>query len=151
MESWAANMASSAAKEYIGVLLDYQFDLLWRRGGFGVNHAEFLFTYVASIIRTREDLRDWFIRLVESNVFNEPSVDGGTLSRPPDYVTPEFILYFAHTSRWPEFKSIAERVFGTSADVSPFNSCYLWSSELSDALTDDWKDKEFYPLLCARH
>ena len=136
-------MHPDGAKDYVEVLLDYQFDLLWKRG-FGNNHAEFLFAQASAIICRYPELREWLVSQIRSNVFGSYRIDGNTLLRPAGYIPHEFIFYFAHVTRWPELGNIANEVRGSSSDElldNPFNK---WSTKLAEALTDDWEDRDFY-------
>jgi hypothetical protein len=133
-------MHPQAAKAYFLILLGYQFDLLRRRPEpWGVNHAEFLFHQAATTVLDHPEIRGWFLELVQSAVFRkEPR---------PTHLLPEFILYFAHVSRWPELTAIATDVRDHPSDPWPENPAITWSSELSQALSDAWPDREFYPGL----
>ena len=133
-------MDSQAAKAYLQALLDYQFDLLRRRPDpWGLNHAEFLFSQAATTVFDHPEIRSWFVELVRDSVFGK------------ELLLPEFILYFAHVSRWPELVAIAKDIQRHAADPWPANPAITWSSELSQALSDTWPDREFYPELLAHN
>jgi hypothetical protein len=136
-------MDTEAARSYVELLLDYQFDMLWPKP-WGLNHAEFLFVQTAETIRSRPELREWFMVPIELNVHGAPAIDGTTANRPAGYVLPDFILYFAHISRWPEISDLATRVRGTPADVWHANLIDTWSEKITSALSDQWEDRELY-------
>jgi len=137
-------MHPDAARDYVEVLLDYQFDLLWRRGCWGVNHAEFLFVQTAKILLQYPTLRDWFIDLTEKHILLRRMVGENEAVRPGGFVPHEFIFYFVHVSRWPEFRELSNKLKGTAADPWPDNPVITWSSSLDQALGDNWADREFY-------
>jgi hypothetical protein len=136
-------MESEAAKQYVEALLDYQFDLLWCQQ-FGVNHAEFLFAQTLGAISKHPELRAWFIQLVQRHIESRTVVDGNMTKRPKGFVDREFILYVVHSTRWPEFSALASQISRAPEDTIPDNPVLRWSSEISDALSDVWPDREFY-------
>lgn len=130
-------MHPAAAKTYVQILVEYQFDLLRQRPDpWGVNHAEFFFRQTAATVFDHQEIHGWFLELVRGTVFG----------REPRLLA-EFILYFAHVSRWPELAAIATDIRDHPADPWPENPAITWSSELSQALSDAWPDREFYPGL----
>jgi len=137
-------MDTEAAQEYIEILLDYQYDLLQARVQWGVNHAEFLFIQIARVLNVHDELRSWFLRKVEDTLFGRVELDSSTTIRPPGYIPDDFIWFFAHLTRWPEFSVLAERIKGTLADPWKTNPLRLTSRTLMDALQDDWEDRDFY-------
>ncbi|WP_156087781.1 hypothetical protein [Lysobacter sp. Root667] len=101
-----------------------------------MNRAEFLFQQVAVTVFDHPEIRGWFLGLVRDTVFGQESRAAQLL--------PEFILYFAHVSRWPELAAIATDIQGRPEDPWHENPAITWSSELSLALGDAWQDREFY-------
>jgi hypothetical protein len=136
-------MEPQAAREYVELLLDYQFDMLWSKP-WGLNHAEFLFARTASVLQAHPELQDWFMGLVRATAPMAGGLGSATLSRPAGYVVPEFILYLAHVTRWPVFAELAGRLEGTPEDLWRSNLATRWSVALREALTDHWEDREFY-------
>ena len=133
-----------AAAEYLELLLDLQFEVLWARGTWGVNHAEFLFLQTARILRESPSLRQPFLSMVERCMVASAVLDGATKSRPPGFVLHEFIEFFVHFSRWPEFKDLAQRMSVLPQDVWQSNLITTWSGKIRGALSTDWQDREFY-------
>lgn len=125
-------------------VLDYQFDMLWRRG-MGEGHADFLYAHGVSLLRQSDDLRTWFQELVQySTSRRAPVIDRRTLARPEKFVPESFILYAAHATRWQEFHELATARKGSLDDVHAGNAAKTWSEMLALALRDDWEDRELY-------
>ncbi|MDO8332099.1 MAG: hypothetical protein Q7T36_16665 [Fluviicoccus sp.] len=136
-------MEIEAAKKYVGVLLDYQFDLLHTQQ-WGLNHAEFLFIKATEFILEHPPLKSWILGLIEITLKEHfgTSLPGG--SRPKDYVPEDYIWYLIHATRWNEFYNIAESLKGTPVDLWTSNLITTSSSTILAALDDDWEDQEFY-------
>jgi hypothetical protein len=142
-------MDAASLRNYFDTLLDYQFDMLWRRG-WGEGNTEFLFAHAVRLLRQDQALRQQLFELIRlTTSIAAPVIDGRTAQRPAQYVPSSFILYAAHATRWPEFKALAASLKGTRDDAWPGNPAKSWSSELLAALADDWEDKEFYEHLRA--
>lgn len=137
-------MDTEAAKEYIETLLDYQFDILFLRNAWGVNHAEFIFVQTARILTSHEELRNWFLNKIEETLFNKVTKNIESKVRPKGFVPEEFIWFFAHLTRWPEFTDFAKRIEGTSFDAWQTNPARKSSQTLREAMSENWEDREFY-------
>lgn len=142
-------MADEAAQAYVETLLDYQFDLLWVRN-YGLNHAEFLFTEAARVLKQYMGIRSWFLELVESSMLQHRGViDGRIQVRPQSYVPDAFVLFVVHRTRWAEFRDLAARMRDRTEDIWLTNLLDRWSEKLASALRDDWEDREFYEIFGA--
>ena len=142
-------MHDDAATEYLELLLDLQFEVLWAHGSWGVNHAEFIFVQTARVVTEYPSLRQPFLSMVERCMVASIVLDGATKSRPPGFVPHEFIEFFAHFSRWPEFNDLAQRMSLLPQDVWQSNLLTTWSGSIRDALSNEWQDREFYESFSA--
>ena len=136
-------MTDDAAKKYVEVLLDYQYDLLFNKQ-YGVNHAEFLFAETARELVQYPQVRAWFFGLAENCMIEGLPDQGAVAVRPASFVPDEFLFYLAHRTRWPEFFSIAERMRDRPEDLWLTNRSSRWSDLIGSALRDDWIDRDFY-------
>ena len=64
--------------------------------------------------------------------------------RPKNFVPDDFIWFFIHLTRWPEFEEIAQNIEGTTIDPWVTNPACKSSELIREALNDNWEDKEFY-------
>jgi hypothetical protein len=137
-------MDTKAAQEYVEILLDYQYDLLYGRSHWSVNHAEFVFVQTARVLKVHDELRSWFLQKVEDTLYGRIEPEPNSRARPMDFVPDDFIWFFVHLTRWQEFLVLAEKIQGTQADSWKTNPLRLTSRSLMDALRDDWEDRDFY-------
>ena len=142
-------MHDDSAAEYLELLLDLQFEMLWARADWGVNHAEFLFVQTSKTLVEYNSLRQPFLSMVERTMLSSKFHDGATKSRPPSFVPHEFIEFFIHFSRWPEFNALAQRMSESPQDIWRTNLITKWSSTIQDALSDNWEDRDFYESFSA--
>lgn len=138
-------MDTESAIELVEILFDYQYDMIWlRRGAWGMNHVEFLFVETSRVIVAHPELKDWIVRAIEFSIREGYERNGGARPRPRGFILEEFVLFFVHYTRWPEFNSLATRVRGTPADLWRSNLVSRWSEQIDAALRDDWEDKMFF-------
>jgi len=135
-------MHPDSAKQYVELMLDFQFDLLYGKECWGVNHAEFLFVRAASVISEHAPLREWILSKIEQSLLvDQYSTEE---QRPPGFVPWDFVCFLAHQTRWSEFIEMAQVIKESPADVWPGNPLVRTSTELQNALSDQWEDQEFY-------
>jgi hypothetical protein len=133
------------AIELVEVLFDYQYDMYClRQGPWGMNHLEFLFLEAARIIESHPELRPWTIRAFHYSMLQRFENNISQRPRPKGFILQEFILFFVHRSRWPEFASLATALKGTAADLWHSNLIDTWSAKIEGALQDSWEDREFF-------
>lgn len=135
------------AEKYCDALLDYAFDMLWRRETCGVNHAEFIFVRLAQFMADDVQLRDWFLKNVKSTLEGGWPDIASENRRPRGYIPSEVVEYIAHVKRWPEF----ERVALSELDKHRNDQVYLMGRNLPasilDAMEDAWEDRDMYESL----
>jgi hypothetical protein len=143
-------MDSDSAKKLIEKLLDYQFDLLWVQDCWGVNHAEFVFVETARLLNAHPEIRTWFLSFIESTMKSNFLLKTGMLTRPNEFVPHEFIFFFVHLTRWPEFTQLADKMRKSDSDIWHSNLITKWSKSLNDAMSDSWEDRDMYRTFSAK-
>lgn len=135
------------AEQYGEALLDYSFDMLWRRETCGVNHAEFIFVRLANLLKEHAGLKQWFVKNLDSTINNEWLNLVNEKQRPNGFMPCELIEYIAHVMKWHEFEERAIAELEKHRD----NQIYLMSRNLPasilEALKDDWEDIDMYESL----
>ena len=137
-------MDTEVAATLVNRILDFQYDMICRAEPWGMNHVEFLFVEASRLIETF-GLRQWALDAIERSIERGYEANSYLLdSRPTDYLPHEFIFFFAHRTRWPEFAALAARLRGASVDLWRSDRLHTWSGQLEAALRDDWEDADFY-------
>lgn len=136
-------MDTEYTQAYVDMLLDYQFDVLYTRNCWGVNHAEFIFVRTLVFLDVHPELRSWLMGQIESTLFRNSELDN-FVKRPAGFVPEDFIYFLVHATRWPEFETLAERLSKDPIDVWRNNPYKRSSVLLREALQDDWEDRDFY-------
>ncbi len=137
-------MEIEAAKKYVETLLDYQYDLLYVRHSWGVNHAEFIFIQTARVIIEHAEIRKWFFEKIEHTLFSQETYNTDNNTRSINFIPDDFIWFLAHMTRWIEFNDIANKISGKEEDTWKSNPCRKSSEVLLEALSDNWEDRDFY-------
>ena len=135
------------AEGYGETLLDYAFDMLFKRETCGVNHAEFIFVRLSDLLKEYEKLKPWFLKKVRSTLEGNWSNRAAEIKRPKDYAPEELVEYIAHVMKWSEFKEMAL----SELEKHKGNKIYLMNrnlpSSILEALDENWEDREFYKSL----
>ncbi len=135
-------MDKQSAKEYIHLLLDYQFDLFFIHP-WGNNHVEFLFVKTAVEIE-KHDLKDWFIKISKASILNQKTQITDKSRRPKTYIDFDFILFMAHWTRWPEFFVLIDEIKVLPEDTWRSNPLVKSSEAIAEALSDEWEGEYIY-------
>lgn len=135
------------AEQYGETLLDYAFDMLFKRDTCGLNHAEFIFVRLSELLNEYDDLKLWFLNNVKSTLRGTWPNLVKEHKRPRGYVPEELVEYIAHVKNWQEFNEIAlSELEKHQADEIYLKSRNLPSSIL-EALDRNWEDRDFYKSL----
>lgn len=138
-------MDNQNTKTYISALLDFVFNLSHQRQ-FGVNHCEFLFVQIWSILSERPALKSWFLELVSKTVSNTSIDLSNEGVRPSWFVDGDLICFIAHLSRWSEFTEIADRRKFELKESGALTGSRDISDSILESMTDEWEDRDFYKL-----
>lgn len=109
------------------------------RAGFGVNYAESTFFEIVRLLRQEASVVPHFLSMTRDTLdVNDPGLlEPGMLPR-------ELIELVAHEFRWKELEELAQwrihRHFSGDVRLAVGDV----SSGISEALRDDWADREFY-------
>ena len=135
------------AQEYGETLLDYSFDMLWKRSTCGVNHAEFIFVRLAKHLDEHPALKGWFLSNVDSTFSGNWFNLARETTRPKGFVPSELVEYIAHVMRWPELREMAECELLKRQDDQIYLMSRNLPSSILEALEDEWEDIDFYRSL----
>lgn len=110
----------------------------------GLNHVEPFFQRVLEIVSNDLNAKKWFLENMTNEVLSGGRVIDQKSEIPPNFIDADLICFIAHTTRWSEFSDACAQRKLEQEYLNKLSGSKDIADMVSEALADDWEDKDFY-------
>lgn len=110
----------------------------------GLNHVEPVFQRVLEIVLNDSNAKEWFLEKMTREVVSGGQIADQESDMPSNFIDADLMCFIAHATRWSEFGDACKNRKLEQAYLSNLPGSKDIADMVSEALADDWEDKDFY-------